>query len=243
MHLDDTVGFSRFWEHVQPIAPSECWEWAGRKSRGWPELQVGEKIYKAHRVSYLLHQGAIPEHRYIAQTCGNRLCVNPQHLAAVPWHSRRPEDIPAHFWARVEKSATCWIWRGLVKRNGYGCFYADGRLRGAHRVSWELTNGPIPPGLCVCHNCPDGDNPLCVNPAHLFLGTVRENNRDRDRKGRTRTATKLTEEMVREIVALLRGGTISQRSIAARFGVSDRTINCIASGRNWQRVTMIPLAS
>lgn len=88
------------------------------------------------------------------------------------------------FWRKVDKSAGpegCWPWTGSRHGFGYGFVSAGGKRRGAHRVSWELANGPIPDGLSVCHRC---DNPPCVNPAHLFLGTVGDNTRDMMAKGR-----------------------------------------------------------
>lgn len=86
------------------------------------------------------------------------------------------------FWVRVAGVRRgCWEWRGATDPDGYGVLrYQRSRMR-AHRVSWQLANGPVPKGLHVLHSC---DNPPCVNPDHLFLGTHQDNVRDRDQKKR-----------------------------------------------------------
>src|SRR5262245_42772758 len=91
------------------------------------------------------------------------------------------------FWSYVEKTNSCWLWIG-VKRRGYGAFSLGGGYVAAHRLSYELHIGPIPKNLLVLHNCPDGDNPACVNPAHLFIGTQLDNIRDMRQKKRERYA-------------------------------------------------------
>lgn len=86
------------------------------------------------------------------------------------------------FWARVHKLASgCWEWMGCRDKAGYGQVRFAGKARRAHRVAWFLTKGPIPKGLCVLHKC---DNPPCVNPEHLWLGTRPENSHDMTLKGR-----------------------------------------------------------
>lgn len=88
---------------------------------------------------------------------------------------------------RVERSilrmpwSGCWLWVGSVGKLGYGIVDVNGKHANAHRISWELHRGPIPAGLCVLHQC---DVPGCVNPDHLFLGSLRDNTQDMLRKGR-----------------------------------------------------------
>lgn len=92
--------------------------------------------------------------------------------------------IEARFWGKVERQSAdvCWIWRGTLVRGGYGQFSVrPGQRCAAHRFAWELSNGAIPDGLFACHRC---DNPPCVNPAHLFLGTPKDNMQDKVAKGR-----------------------------------------------------------
>ena len=93
-----------------------------------------------------------------------------------------PETADVWFWPKVDKSGVCWIWIA-GKSAGYGMTSMNRRLRHAHAIAWELINGPIPDGLDVLHNCPGGDNKACVNPAHLWLGTQRDNTIDWYQKG------------------------------------------------------------
>ena len=105
------------------------------------------------------------------------------------WPARNLEE---RFWPKVNKDGPihptlgtrCWLWTAGTNGHGYGAFHPGPGRRGmgkAHRISWTIANGPIPDGLGVLHRC---DNPPCVNPAHLFLGTDQENHRDMDAKGR-----------------------------------------------------------
>ena len=132
----------------------------------------------------------------------------------------------------------CWAWTGRVLPGprGYGSLKVDGRETLAHRLMWELTNGPIPDGLCVCHRC---DNPPCCNPDHLFLGTKKDNTLDALEKGRLfnpkgeqNPNAKLTADRVREIRSA--SGTI--RELATRYGVSPALIGFIRQRRAWRHI-------
>lgn len=123
----------------------------------------------------------------------------------------------------------CQVWVGPRQRNGYGLVWCRDRQRLAHRVAFEAKHGAIPDGLCVLHRC---DNPPCVNPDHLFLGTKLDNARDAMRKGRTLRGqdngnAKLSASAVRQIRAVYAAGGGSQRALAAKFCVSQSQIGKI----------------
>ena len=136
------------------------------------------------------------------------------------------------FWLHVIKSDGCWVWKGALTKDGYGCIERNTRLLRTHRVSWELTNGTIPEGLLVMHHC---DNRPCVNPDHLFIGTVGDNNRDCLRKGRHRYILpnlKLNIQQVMQIREALTRGE-SQKVLASHYGVTAGHIHRIKTGKKW----------
>jgi hypothetical protein len=145
------------------------------------------------------------------------------------------------FWSKVNMLGDCWLWLAHTKPQGYGQFtLRKGKFVGAHTVSWSLTySQPIPAGFVICHTC---DNPPCVNPAHLFLGTQSDNAYDSVIKGRANRArgtahpsARLTEADVRYIrAAPIYRGLI--RDLAADFRVSTTTIRNIRSGNHWRHV-------
>jgi hypothetical protein len=93
------------------------------------------------------------------------------------------EKLEEVFGGKVRYAGNCWEWTGTRNQKGYGQIASGGCKGMAHRIAWTLANGPIPDGLCVLHRC---DNPPCINPAHLWLGTVADNNLDKKIKGRGR---------------------------------------------------------
>ena len=97
--------------------------------------------------------------------------------------ARPRKTLEEFFWARVVKSDNCWEWTGKKQSSGHGqvILHRGAKQLGAHRVSWEIHNGSIPKGMYVCHKC---DNPSCMNPDHLFIGTNLDNIKDMWAKGR-----------------------------------------------------------
>lgn len=145
---------------------------------------------------------------------------------------REPAPYP-----ELEKDCLIWPWRKNWEE-GRAMVCVDGRGDNAARVLWKLFRGSIPNGLCICHHC---DNPSCVELTHLFMGTHGGNAADRDRKGRaakgeTNSSAKLTENQVREILKRYVGGRISQKKLAAEYGVSDSTISYIVRHKNWKHI-------
>jgi hypothetical protein len=140
------------------------------------------------------------------------------------------------FWAKVDKQDTCWVWTASCNPKGYGQFLVNKVPRRAHRLSWEMHNGPIPAGMQVLHRC---DNPSCVRPEHLFLGTNNDNMQDKITKGRGRAArhekqgkARLTTRQVVEIRCLR--GVISQLSIANIYDISSTAVHYIVADKTWR---------
>lgn len=139
------------------------------------------------------------------------------------------------FWARVDRSGNCWLWRGACTHNGYGHLtvgkWFDGRKRQmrAHRLAFMLTHGHVADGRLVLHAC---DNRRCCNPDHLRVGSAADNSADMISRGRGKIAprAKLTKGQVRAI----RSDPRSAKDVAIEYGVGRRQIYYIRSGQQWQ---------
>jgi hypothetical protein len=170
---------------------------------------------------------------------------------------RRALPLTERFWSKVEKNSPipthrpelgpCWVWTASRDRYGYGRLSENGKTIGAHRISWEIAVGAIPDGLWVLHQC---DNPSCVRPDHLFLGTPRENSKDRVSKGRHVNAgamfhprrgmanhnARLTEQDVREIRSRYASEQVGIRPLAKQYGVHRTVVRDILRRRIWSHV-------
>lgn len=237
---------------VAPLAPTS------NQSRGWivgePVRYVAghhgamlkamrleaEKSWKNEEV--LCQCGCGQPTRIAKRNSPRRGQVRGEPMAFLHGHNRYPTTEEA-FRQRVIPAAIneCWEWQGHRSNRGYGILLVGGR-RGrqvpAHRIAYELTYGLIPDGIAVCHRC---DNPPCVNPAHLFLGTQQDNIRDMVKKrrhvhGEKHRSCKLCPDDVRLIRQLYARGNISTLKLANRFGVAVGTVKAILQGRTWKYV-------
>ena len=259
---------AKFWRKVRKL-PGGCWEWAGSQrgfGYGLFTQVISGRVYKlsAHRVSYTLAFGPVPPGAYVLHACNNPSCVNPAHLRCgtqadnirdqfvngrrnSPTPVRRPPRLTTEemFWVRVEKTATCWLWHGVIRPDGYGNFSPTPRkIIMAHRFSYTLTHGPIPPNMVIMHTC---DTPACVNPSHLRIGTLAENTRDTWVKGRAKPGrfpkgsahwrAKFTEDEILRIRHLHDTGQATLAELTKQYNVWKSTMFCIVHRRTWKDVT------
>jgi len=149
---------------------------------------------------------------------------------------RPPVPLQERFWRKVFLASRdqCWLWNGAKDLDGYGFIkQKDGVQLRAHRVSYELHHGLVPPRLYVCHSC---DNPSCVNPDHLFAGTPKDNAEDKARKGRSARLIGSLNPMARLAVVdvcAIRSDGRHREIIAAEYGVSVSHVRDIKTGRRW----------
>lgn len=149
--------------------------------------------------------------------------------------------VTARFWPKVDRGqpSECWHWRGAKSREGYGNFRLCGKVTLAHRVSLAIAGSAVTADHSVLHSC---DNPRCVNPSHLRLGTHGENMAERNSKGRARggalhgaahPAARLDAAQVAEIRALAASKSMSQRLIGAQFGISQGHVSNLLNSKTW----------
>lgn len=150
------------------------------------------------------------------------------------------------FWKKVDKTSSCWLWMGKKTSRGYGDFAVRIGKKilnfRAHRYSWEMIKGSIPTGSLVCHKC---DNPPCVNPEHLYLGTQSDNIRESVKKRRHSTChykgennpgAKITKEIIMEIRNSYIPRKITQQFLAHKFNLTQSYVSEILSRKVWSHI-------
>lgn len=228
-----------FWSRVDKAG--ECWLWTASTNKSLGQMHFMGKMWNTARLSWLIHHKSIPAGSAVLHSCPNSLCVRPDHLFIGSTTTDRYGGADK-FWAKVDKSGECWMWTG-AKNKGYGMVrrreFNQYQVQ-AHRYAWFLTHGEWPE-LFVCHRC---DNPSCVNPAHLFLGTAQDNFDDMRSKGRERHravrgelqgSAKLTAVKVIRIRKLAAKG-LTHQEIADQFGVDRSNISIIVRRKGWAHV-------
>ena len=167
-----------------------------------------------------------------AKYCGQKCAAEAWSLRAKKKRKPLHEDFGRWF-IRGDKDA-CWEWSGSRDRDGYGAYFYEGKGYRAHRLALELANGPIPNGMLCCHTC---NNPPCVNPRHLYAGTVQDNVDDTRRSGNIPNgerchSAKLTKSDIRAI----RASNETNVVLGARFGVAPSNISHIQRRKTWRHV-------
>lgn len=196
-------------------------------------FKIGRQKVRAHRYMYEQKVGPIAEDQRVYHTCDNQKCCNPDHLALKNVKSKEERDaekgppvVPLPAFDRLMRSITvdengCWISSlGPDAPNTYSKVNTKGEWARGHRAMYEHKYGPIPDGLLVCHKC---DTPKCVNPAHLFLGTHKDNMQDMHAKGRARNGKKRVPE-AKILAALEAGPGKSVAELAKDLGCHHATV-------------------
>jgi hypothetical protein len=158
----------------------------------------------------------------------------------------RKANSPERFWSHVKRGPKCWLWLLACNHDGYGKTTYKHRFISAHRFAWELTLGKVPGSKCVLHKC---DNPPCVRPSHLFLGTHQDNQNDRHAKGRQgdsrpknpakgerNSSAKLNEATVRNLRREYHEGA-SRKLLMRKYNVSRHCVWSVGTGRSWSHVS------
>lgn len=231
------------------------------------------KYWAAHRLSYLIHYNVDPGDYWVLHSCDNPACVNPAHLrlgtslennreTSAKGRYQNPtvktpprpkgrkkglKPLEWRFWQKVDKRAPneCWNWTAKLDRDGYGRIGLGGRDGGmarAPRISYRLHYGVDPSDMMVCHTC---NNPACVNPAHLYLGTYQDNNKytvesgnwkNPGKRGMESKQSNLTDDDIREIRRRYADGGISQTELAKEYGIGQGAVSRIVLRKAWSHI-------
>jgi len=235
----------------------DCWIWYRVDIQGYGVFVYRRIHFKAHRLMYsMFYQMNLGTRDIVAQLCGEKSCVNPAHL-----YLRTKSDVIRE---RFSKKKThydivmdiinnpitnneCVKFPGKVAHQNYGRMTKNGQWFTAHILVWEMTNGPVPEGMEVCHSC---DNSWCIQISHLYVATHQQNVRDMVSRGRhflqrnpngavkgsRHGRSKLKEEQVLEIRKLYDSGKYKQIDLALMFSIHKQTVNNIVRRQKWTHI-------
>jgi hypothetical protein len=220
-----------------------CWLWLGDTDKdGYGCKCINYRNTRAHRHAWTLYRGTIPNGHEVRHRCGVRLCVNPDHLTIrESMNAPTIEAVRKRFEISVipEPNTGCWLWMGKMDARGYGMMGYGGSDAHATRISWMLRHGAEPPSdRLMCHRC---DNPPCVNPDHLFVGTTKDNIHDCWRKGRGSVNVRrkdgsrprsLKPHEVLEIRAKHAAGATT-KALAEEYGMTPTNMRFIVNRKTW----------
>lgn len=244
-HFNSIPIENRFSESYEVDENTNCWNW--KKSFSYNQfplitITTKRKIkrIRAHRYAYEKYIGEIPKKTSIERICENFKCVNPTHLQLKFKAGMNRISLKDNFERSyiINKNTGCWEWQKNRDKKGYGTIgshIGDKRItKFAHRVSYELYKGEIPINMIVCHAC---DNPGCVNPDHLWIGTHQDNINDKIKKNRglfgsKHQNSKLTEEQIIKI----RKEKLSINDIAKKYRIHYNTAYDIINFKSWSHV-------
>lgn len=228
--------FLAYLQERSHVGETGCWLWHGGTSRsGRPQASFNRVRGPAQQLAYLLLRGSIPENHRVRTVCGSKSCVCPEHLVLTRVQTHFVFDADnIRSAARVNASTGCWEWTGLRNERGYGLIGAsDGNVL-MHRASYHVFNGPIDADKYVLHRC---DNPPCVNPEHLYLGSKADNAKDcRERMRAYRDGKHYNAKLSVDAVRLIRSSSEADRLLAKQHGVSIASVRKIRAGQSWRHI-------
>lgn len=235
------------WLASNTVKLGDChiWQKGLQKNSGQPKTKIGRKTVSGLRKAIYLDTGVlVPPDKWVLPSCGHYKCVNPQHskildnpsYKALPQKPDSRDDYQLLIRSNVDISLNgCWHWKGDTK-NGYGRVEYKSIRLAAHRLSYMAFNDDfnIKSEDFICHKC---DNPLCVNPDHLYKGSAKTNMQDAIKRGRGPTGVrKLSFDKVKQMKEDIYNLGMSNRKIASLYGVSEATVRGIKNGKLWPNV-------
>jgi hypothetical protein len=237
----------------------QCYIWKGiTNTSGIPYINFREHkggkqtSFSVTRIVYDYYCGELKGNRdYVLQTCGNKLCIRPEHLYLGRYTSRRNEKEPKlseinligliriseDLTSFVERTDYCWNWTGTINKFGYGIITHKYYLYFVHRLAYVKHFGSVPENMFVLHKC---DNRKCINPEHLFIGTNRDNvddmlNKERQPRGETKHNSILLERDILLIRKMKQEGE-TLKDISKYFNVSEGAIYDVIARRTWKHI-------